>query len=327
MSTELVHIPQPISGDIEPVISVEQAHERYEKLRQFVQSIMREGPDADYGVIPGTNKKSLLKPGAEKLCRFFGLSPRYELLDSIEDWTGEAHGGEPLFYYRYACKLYRGEQFVGEAQASINSREDKYRYRNADRKCPECGKATIKRSKFPPRGLPLAEPGWYCYAKIGGCGMEFEFECPEITSQQQGKVFNDKIYDLVNTLQQMAQKRAYTAATRTATNASEFFTDTLGDSEGSQPAPEVVEQEAPKQPEPAKNGKERLQKWCDQITWLRNQEEFDVASAFNDDLIQLKQEPDMLKAVKKALWDAAKHRGLKFDKDTGRFFFPEEQPA
>ena len=74
-------------------------------------------------------KKVLLKPGAEKLCSIFGLAPRYEAEQIIEDWTGKEHGGEALFYYRYKCQLYRGDRFMGEAVGSANSWEAKHRYR------------------------------------------------------------------------------------------------------------------------------------------------------------------------------------------------------
>jgi hypothetical protein len=98
-----------------------------------------------------------------------------------------------------------------------------------ERTCPECGKETIKRSKFPPRNQPDAQPGWYCYAKIGGCGANFAAEDIRITEQEAGQIENTEPFDLVNTLQKMAQKRALVAAVLVGTGASQFFTQDIED--------------------------------------------------------------------------------------------------
>jgi len=129
-----------------PTISLAQFQQARSELQKIVKDAMHDG--TDYGVIPGTGTKpTLLLPGAQKLCRFFGLRPSYELLEAIEDWTGEGHGGEPFFYYRYRCALWRGDMPVGEGVGSCNSWEKKYRYRKAERVCPQCGKATIIKGK------------------------------------------------------------------------------------------------------------------------------------------------------------------------------------
>lgn len=211
-----------------PAMSIGQAAARFNTLVEFVQTVMR--PDVDYGVIPGTPKPTLLKPGAEKLTTLFGLTTRFVVVEKTEDWTGEQHGGEPFFYYWYRCQLWRGERLIAEADGSCNSRESKYRWRNADRKCPNCDQATIKRSKFPPKGAPQGtEPGWYCYAKVGGCGAEFAAKDPAIVGQQTGRTPNPDICDQVNTFQKMSQKRALIAATLIGVNASEFFTQDVED--------------------------------------------------------------------------------------------------
>src|ERR687883_2127730 len=88
-----------------PALSVQQAVDRFNTVVEFVRTVMREG--VDYGVIPGTDKPTLLKPGAEKLCTLFGLSSRFHLIRSVEDWQGSEHNGEPFFYYLYRCQLCR----------------------------------------------------------------------------------------------------------------------------------------------------------------------------------------------------------------------------
>lgn len=76
-------------------------------------------PGIDFDIIPGTVKPTLLKPGAEKLCFAFKLSPTYEVLESIEDHdkiitykkynkkTGQNEDVEALgfFYYKIICRL------------------------------------------------------------------------------------------------------------------------------------------------------------------------------------------------------------------------------
>ena len=137
-----------------PAMSIESAVERYNAVTEFVSRVLR--PEVDYGVIPGTEKRTLLKPGAEKLTTFFGLSTRFELLERIEDWTGEAHNGEPFFYYLYRCRLTRGDVLIAEGDGSCNSRETKYRWRESQRLCPACNQPAIIKGREEYGG------GWLC---------------------------------------------------------------------------------------------------------------------------------------------------------------------
>ena len=204
-----------------PAMSIESAVERYNAVTEFVSRVLRK--DVDYGVIPGTEKRTLLKPGAEKLTTFFGLSTRFELLERIEDWTGEAHGGEPFFYYLYRCRLTRGDVLIAEGDASCNSRETKYRWRESQRACPACGQTAIIKGKEDFGG------GWLCWKKKGGCGAKYPDGDQSIETQQVGRVFNPDIADQVNTIQKMAQKRSLVGAVLLAVNASEFFTQDVED--------------------------------------------------------------------------------------------------
>ena len=204
-----------------PAMSIESAVERYNAVTEFVSRVLRK--DVDYGVIPGTEKRTLLKPGAEKLTTFFGLSTRFELLERIEDWTGERHGGEPFFYYLYRCHLFRGDVLIAEGDASCNSREAKYRWREAQRACPACGVAAIIKGREEYGG------GWLCFKKKGGCGAKYPDGDQAIESQQTGRVFNPDLADQVNTIQKMAQKRSLVGAVLLAVNASEFFTQDVED--------------------------------------------------------------------------------------------------
>src|SRR5690606_12733484 len=151
---------------IAPVVNVQGALQRYQDMKDFIEGILRK--DVDFGVIPGTGKPTLLKPGAEKLSTFFGLSTQFEIIEKIEDWTGENHGGEPFFNYWYKCTMTRNGKIVAEGEGSCNSFEKKYRYRSANIKCPSCGAETVIEGKAEFGG------GWLCWKKKGGCGAKFK---------------------------------------------------------------------------------------------------------------------------------------------------------
>ena len=229
MNEELTREINDIAGALAPVdrsqfmpaMSIELAVERYNTIIEFVSRVLRK--DVDYGMIPGTDKLTLLKPGAEKLTTFFGLSTRFQLIERIEDWTGIDHGGEPFFYYLYRCQLFRGDLLIAESDGSCNSREQKYRYREAKRRCPDCKQATIIKGREEYGG------GWICHRKQGGCGAKFPAGDQSIENQQVGRIPNPDIADQVNTMQKIGQKRSLIAATLLAVNASEFFTQDLED--------------------------------------------------------------------------------------------------
>ena len=198
-----------------------EATQRRQLMIQFIRDSMKEG--RDYGVISGTEQLTLWKPGAEKLCTFFGYSFRLIPVESVMDWTGKDHDGEPFFFFRHRCELRHGAVLIGDSEGSCNSWEKKYRYRDGKRKCPKCGKETVYKSK-PRDGDPPNKPmGYYCWAKMGGCGAKFTENDVSITGQQVGQVRNDGIFDQVNTIQKMSEKRALVGTTVIACNASEFF--------------------------------------------------------------------------------------------------------
>lgn len=202
-------------------ISPEEAASRIRKLQQFVQGQMHDG--SDFGVIPGTNKPTLLKPGAEKLCNLFGFAIEQEVTQRTERWE------DPGFFY-YEVKVGLRNKRTGHIEAegfgSANSKESRYRYRWQGAECPACGKAAIMRSKYPPRDRPDDEPGWYCNPKADGCGSNIPFDAGNF---ERTRVENPDIYDQVNTLLKMAAKRALVDATLKAVRASDLFTQDLED--------------------------------------------------------------------------------------------------
>lgn len=201
------------------VIDPERALADASARRQIVdsmrtQNILRAG--IDYGVIPGSEKPTLLKPGAERLCSAFGLNPQFELINAVERRDPD----NPLFHYQYRCRLIHIESGLEFATGigSCNSMEAQHRWRNAERTCPECGKTAII------KGKPEYGGGWLCFKKMGGCGAKFAIDDPAITEQIVGKIPNDDVFSLVNTIDKKAQKRSLIAAVLIGANASEHFT-------------------------------------------------------------------------------------------------------
>ena len=210
------------------VHSLEMAKQRVQLKRDFYKDVMAEG--LHYGSIPGADKPVLFKPGAELLLSNMGLNPILTDAEKpIRHYGPSEHGDEPIIAYRRVCQVYRqtgpGLQdrvLVAQAEGFCSSRETKYRYRDSKRLCPECNQPAIMVSKFE-RG------GFYCFGKVGGCGVNFDKNDARITSQQVGRAINPDVADLENTILKMADKRAYVAATLLATGCSDIFTQDLED--------------------------------------------------------------------------------------------------
>ena len=213
--TEALAVQSPAL--LAPVMNVALAKERLMQFQQFIKEYMVE--NEDFGIIPGTPKPTLLKPGADKLCELYGLADEYEVTQRTEDWD------RGLFDYEVKCILLRKPEMllVSSGVGSCNSYEKKYRWRDAQRKCPNCGKETIIKGKEEYGG------GWLCFAKKGGCGAKFSEADASIVGQTVGRVQNEDIADLKNTLLKMAKKRAKVDAVLSATRSSGIFTQDVED--------------------------------------------------------------------------------------------------
>lgn len=220
-----------VASRYKPVMSIAEMIERDEAIKYLVERVMKEG--IDYGWIPGTRPKpsapgeyqakpTLFKAGAERACAFFGYAPKFEELESIEAWTPEEYG-EMLFYYQYECTLSKDGAAVGSGIGSATTWESKYRYRKGERSCPECSASAIIKGRSEYGG------GWVCYGKKGGCGAKFKDGDEAIEGQNTERIPNPDAPDVINTVQKMAQKRAYVAATLTATGLSGRFTQDIED--------------------------------------------------------------------------------------------------
>ena len=237
-----------------PAMKVETAIARHAAVVDFTRRMMVR--DLDFGETPGNSKPALLKPGAEKLCNFFGLEPEFTATAEEMDWLGVQHGGETFCYARYCCRLHRHGRVVADAEGSCNSWESRYRYRWVPpEQLPECadltrllkrgGRRTLCEFEFAVERAEITG----VYGKTPEYWDKFRAEISAGTARsverdtRHGKspaweididttlyrIPNPDAADLFNTIQKMAQKRALVAATLIATGSSEFFTQDLED--------------------------------------------------------------------------------------------------
>jgi len=106
-------------------ITLDEANRRVRMLQEYVREHMTEGED--FGVIPGTSKPTLFKPGAEKLNAIFGLAPMMEVTNRLEDWERG--------FVSYEVKVTLINKRTGTVEAegvgACNSAERRYRTQDA----------------------------------------------------------------------------------------------------------------------------------------------------------------------------------------------------
>lgn len=102
-------------------IDVRQVQYTMQKITQF-QKVIQETlhQNHDYGIIPGTQKPTLLKAGAEKILMMLGLRSEFEIVDSTRDFENG------FFQYQVRCKLFKGDMLITEGLGSCNTKEKKY---------------------------------------------------------------------------------------------------------------------------------------------------------------------------------------------------------
>lgn len=102
-------------------VEIQQVQATMNKITQFqqvIQKTLHQGHD--FGIIPGTDKPTLLKPGAEKILMMMGLRSEFEIVDSTRDFE------KGFFQYQVRCKLLRGDMIITEGLGACNTREKKY---------------------------------------------------------------------------------------------------------------------------------------------------------------------------------------------------------
>lgn len=234
------------------MMPIADAQNWYAEFVQFSKSILK--PNLDFGVIPGTPKPTLYKPGAEKLRFVYGLGVETECIDKTVDI-------EKLFVdYSYRCTIRsKTGQVLSQCEGNCNSMEPKFGYvwktinelpANADitnlmskstgKKMSEFAFAIDKGETTGQYGKPAEYwQKWVDAIESGAArpilrdtkkGKKMEaFELDETVTVY--RITNPDVIGVKNTIMKMAQKRAFVGAILLATGASEFFTQDIEDME------------------------------------------------------------------------------------------------
>lgn len=102
-------------------VNLQQVSTTMQKIGQFqavVQKTLKQ--NHDFGIIPGTPKPTLLKPGAEKILMLMGLASEYEIMEQVQDYD------KGFFAYTVRCTLTRGGMVITQGLGHCNSQERKY---------------------------------------------------------------------------------------------------------------------------------------------------------------------------------------------------------
>lgn len=113
------------------------------KIGQFqmvVQNTLKE--NHDYGIIPGTNKPTLLKPGAEKIQMLFGVTSEYEVTERIQDYD------KGFFAFTVRCTIFKNGMKITEGVGHCNTREKKYVNQDPYTLANTCLKMAKKRAQI-----------------------------------------------------------------------------------------------------------------------------------------------------------------------------------
>lgn len=147
--TSLERSVDTVTGEIVPMaaarLSPAEARDRAAWVREVTKAALVEG--VDFGIIPGTDRPSLLKPGAEMLLLAAGLG---FTITKIDDEDSRAHAG-----VTYRCTVRRGELVVSECDGYAGYDESRY-YRSAE-DSEKLERARAKQDRRPPREDRYAE--------------------------------------------------------------------------------------------------------------------------------------------------------------------------
>lgn len=182
-------------------------------IQEIMRQVMKEG--THYGVIPGCEKPSLYKPGAEKIFMTFHLRP---LINPATDIiiTPLPNGHREVMIITHVLNYEGVELATGIGSAS--TMESKYRYRNVsdyeitDEPIPKDAKE--KKAEYRKQG--------YGMKKVDG-----EWKWVRFTDTERSE--NPDIADTYNTVLKMADKRSNVCGCLKATAASDIFTQDIED--------------------------------------------------------------------------------------------------
>lgn len=213
-----------------PMLSAQDLRAQVNAIQQVMKAVMQ--PNVHYGIIKGTNKPTLYKPGAEVLATTFRIAVSYQ--------ETELSDGDAIRYRVRCIGTHQTTGIVlGEGIGECSSNEEKYKWRRAicDEEYDDTPE-TRKRVK---------------YSKYQG-------------NVEKTKQIRTEPADIANTVLKMAAKRAQVAMTLNCTAASDLFTQDIEDlPEHLRPEEEPVHKRTEKPPYAEDAFKKNFPKWEEMV--------------------------------------------------------------
>jgi hypothetical protein len=181
------------SGASEMAIRLGEMTTKLDLVQKFFKQVMVK--DLDYGIIPGTDKPTLYKPGAEKLCELYGFAPIVKAKSDTRDFKTGYYLSEITMQIVHR----KTGTIIAEGVGEASSYESKYRYR------------WVYESDVP-KGLDK-EALVNKIFKNRTTGAEYA----------KYRIENTDLIDQWNTILKMAKKRSLVDAVLSATRSSSIF--------------------------------------------------------------------------------------------------------
>jgi len=193
-------------------VPVKQVAAQITAIQRLMLEVMKEGEH--FGVIPGTNKKSLYKAGAEKIGLTFRLAPAYEVESK------DLPGGHLMVTVKCTLSHIVNGTVWGQGLGICSTMEGKYRFREGP---PEVTTKPVPQAFWKERDPALLGGNDFKPVKVDGKWF--------IGKKTGSKIECENPADYYNTVIKMAKKRAHVDAILTATAASDIFTQDIRDME------------------------------------------------------------------------------------------------
>lgn len=228
--------------------------EQAARVRQRIQQIQRHAmqKDVDYGVVPNTQKPTILKPGTEVLAKMLEATivPTVLVNEIVE--TGIDEEGQPrpprVEFLTRVDLVGKDGRLLASGYGECNSWEDKYRWRRQAGECPACG----RENPVPSKKVPGT---YFCPSNKGGCGKDLKGAEADAVRKGSRVIENPNPVALRNTLLKLSIIRAQRDATLRGACASGTFTQDVEDEpETGAPPPQderPLPEKRPAKPSPA----------------------------------------------------------------------------
>ena len=181
------------SGASDMAIRLAEMTTKLDLVQKFFKQVMVK--DLDYGIIPGTDKPTLYKPGTEKLCELYGFAPIVKAKNDTRDFKTGYYLSEITMQIVHR----KTGTIIAEGVGEASSYESKYRYRWVyESDVPKSLDKEALVNKIFKNKKTGAE-----YAKY--------------------RIENTDLIDQWNTILKMAKKRALVDAVLSATRSSSIF--------------------------------------------------------------------------------------------------------